>query len=668
MDEKFSFSDFPIRSEELLIIQNDISNIQDGLDKVVNENISRNDFLNQVSRNFFEFLQQLHQRGDVLQQYAKTLIERENELAIEQKKYNSDLFNLRIINVDLPAEEEKLNDLKEKANELSTKRKKITKKIDFLKSKIQSMITEHNSMSTQVEKIHLTITDNLYDDMGDTNVNIFIEVQNLRKEMDDLTRQIETTQENIQNSEKKMTYINDNIDSITSIKRSLKILPEIQENISSISKQIKEIRLKQKDERVRAMKYSTELNHLCQQQDEVYDNLEMQKSFNSTIPKLNSKVIESENQINDIKNELQIQLQENRNQRQQNIEVEKKTLEELEYLDKKLNKAGKKSDLLESQIAEVDILLDDQNREKAKNKGMNDLNNIDNKYKNEKVKNALLNFNISNPAKFLFNDDEFYNEKKKLFDVFDEINKEITETNYQIGQIHFKIEYELMRLNVLEAEKDRVSDSQISVKSDKKKYRKYLPHKKKSKFVNDNRNENSVAEFILKRKHDREQQIIKQKQELSNLENEVSLKKSRSLAKSQKIARVKKFYEQSIQNWTKSNEKTEVETDSFSRLGNESKIERILIKKNELFKIYIQKVSDAFQSQSQFWKEFQKKEQDDTRESLIKWAMQVDQVNKRLQALLNQPTSSIKNKTQSYQNSKTDVSTYLENVDDNSFF
>lgn len=672
MDEKFSFSDFPIRSEELLVIQNDILNIQDGLDKVVNENNSRNNFLNQASRNFFEFLQQLHKRGDVLQQYAKTLIERENELANEQKKYNTDLFNLRVINVDLPAEEEKLTDLKEKSNELTEKRKRITKKIENLKSKIQSMISEHNSMSAQFDSIQLTITDNLYDNMGDTNVNVFIEVQNLRNSIEKVLNQIEETKKNIQNNDEKLSYINENNESILLIKQSIKNIPEIQENISTISKQLKEIRLKQKDERVKALKYSTELNQLCKQQDEVFDNLEMTKSFNSKIPQLNSKVIKSENQINEIKNDLQIQLEENQNQNLKFVEIEQKTKEELDYLNNKIIKANKKSDLIESQIAEVEILIDDQNREKMKNLNGNsnqekqknkNLNDLDNRYQNEKVKNALLNFNIQNPAKFLFNDDEIYNEKKKVLKNCDEINKEITETNYQIGQIHFKIEFELMRQNVLDAEKDRVSDFQDSVKSDKKQFKSFIKNEGKTNFKNDNKNENSVAEFISKRKIEREKQIIKQKQDLNSLENMVSIKKSRSIIKSQKISRAKKFYEQSIQNWTKPSEKTEIKSDSFTDI-NFSKIEKILLKKNELFKTYIQKVSDAFQSQKFFWEIFEKKDEDETRESLINWAMQVDQVNKRLQTFSNQSISSIKN--QSYQTSKT-VSTYLENVDNNTF-
>lgn len=661
MEEQFSFSDYPIRSEEILAIQNDISNIQDGLDKVVNDNISRNIFLNQASRDFIDFLQQLHQRGEVLHKYTKTLIERENELAIEQKKYNNDIFNLRILNVDLPAENEKLTDLKEKANELSKKRKKITEIIEKLKTKIQSMIEEHNSMSMQVEKIHLTITDNMYDDMGDTNVNIFIQVQNLRKEMENLTEQIEVTKENIQINEKKMAYINDNIDSISSIKKSLKDIPVIQENISSISKQIKEIRLKQNDERVKSLQYSTELNQLCQQQDEVYENLEIHRNFNLKVPLFNSKVIESEKQVNDIKNDLLIQLHENQDKMEQNYEEEKKIQEELETLNRKIIKADKKSDLIESKIAEVEILIDDQNREKLKNKNLNDLNKIDNKCNNEKVKNALLNFNISNPNKFM-DEDEFYNEKKKILDEFDQINKEITETNYQIGQIHFKIEYELMRQNVLYAEKDRLNDFQDSGKNDKNQYKSYVTNEKKSKFENDNEFENSVAFAISKRKTNREQQIIKQKQEISNLENTVSLKKSRSLMKSQKIEKNKKFYEQSIQNWTKSNEKTEINTDSISNFDDGFKIEKKL-KKNELLKTYIQKVSEAFQSQSRFWDAFEKKDEDGTRESLINWAMQVDQVNKKLQEMSNQSLT----KSQSYQNSKTEKSTYLENIDFNTF-
>ncbi|KAK8844227.1 hypothetical protein M9Y10_024435 [Tritrichomonas musculus] len=658
MEEQIPLSDFPIRSEEILAIQNDILNLQDGLDTVVNDNISRNAILTQASKSFFEFLQQLYQRGGILQKYAKTLIERENQLAIEQRKYNSDLLNLRIINVDLPAEEEKLEDIREKLNELTEIRQKNSEQLDLLKQKIQSMITEHNSIADQIEKVHLGVTDDLYDDMGDTNVNVFIEVQNLRKEIENTTKQIEITKENIQNNIRKKEYLNNNMDYIISIKQSLKNIPDIQENISSVSKQIKEIRLKQRDERVKALQYSTELNQLCQQQDEVYENLETHRSLNSKIPNLNVKVVESEFQINQIKSDLNSQLQEYRAKKMQNIEIEKKTEEELELLNTKYNKECQKSEVIESKIAEVDILIDDQNREKYKKQKFTDLDNIDNKYKKEKIKSALLKFNILNPAKPM-QDDDLYDEKKKLLEIYDEINKEIADVNYQIGQIHFKIEYELMRQNVLEAEEGRLSNYQNSMKSDS-----YVTCDTKRKFKNDNESENSVCQFITKRKIDRDQQIFKQKQELSELESLVSMKKSRTLVKSQKIAKIRNIYDESVHSYNKSNDKTEA--DSFSGLENGSQIDPKKLRKNELFKQYIQKVSDTFQSQSKYWKDIETNNDNETRSNLINWAMQIDQANKKLQYMSDR--SSLNNtKSQSFQSSKTEVSTYLENIENNSF-
>ncbi|OHT11066.1 hypothetical protein TRFO_03978 [Tritrichomonas foetus] len=620
MSEGIPLSSYPVRSEELLVIQNDLTNIQDGLDTIVNGNLSRCTFLNQASQVFFDFLQRLYQRGEVLQHYASSLMHCEFELDAAQKEFNSDLINLRIINHDLPIEKEKLMDLKERYDEIIKEQRKKQNQIKQLKNKIQMMSNEHNSLITQVEAVSFGITDTLYDDMGDVNVNVFIEVQRYKEEIEKIEKMIINSQNQINLDTEKQKEMYQNKDTINVIKRQMKNIPSLESRISQVTESIKKTKIKQNEERVKSLKFSTQLNQLFSQIDAVYKDIKVHKKFKMRFPDINEKMRDADKSFPEVHQNLLVQLQDFKDKQNNLLENEKKLKEELDKLNIQYTQLCKNSDYLKTSLASVEIELKEQNQ--SKNQKPTELDLIDQKFQRETVKNAILNFQIHNP---IFDKEDLIQEKKKYIDSYDDLCQQINETELQSGQLRLRIESELMRLNVLEAEMQRVNYYQS--------------------LTNNSDNEDEIAEMISKNKSGRLNNIYASIEDIKKMENLVNMKKSRSLIKSQKIEKRKQFYEQSIQNWTEATNSTttnattttnttstdaSIESDMSLTIlnGSPQKVSKKKNKNMNLLNAYAQQLSDAFHSQAEYWES--DIPEDSFRKNLVDWAMQVDQVNSKI--------------------------------------
>lgn len=619
MDERIPINESRIRSEDLLVISKDLSQFQDELGTFVNQNSSRSNMLSEASLKFIDFLNLLYQRGNVLQQYARTLIERDQEFQTVQKEFDGELIQIRILNADIPLEKEKLEDLREKNMDLYEQRKKLTMQISKLKEKIKAMTEEHNELADKIDKVQFGITDNLFDDISDTNVNVFLQVQELKEKLTKIGSLINDLRNKIKSNDLSLQEISQNTNQVSSMERIVRKIPKIHSKIITVSKELKLTKEKLKQTRIQYLQHSSHLNQLYSQQEQIYQTIETQQAFIASMPHMDKKVNESQNEIKEIKNSLKEQIKSNSESISKYVEDEKSLSAELIQANNDYEMECQRADLLETQLAEVEILLDDQRREEMKKEKLPDLALIDEQYQKQKVENALLNFSLENATLGLDNDDDLYNQKKRVLSMIDNVNQNISDVNYQIGQIHCQIEQEIMRRNVLDAEEQRISFS--------------------NSLYNPNENEHSTVISIKMGKSERKKKIDLLQTEISNLESVVETKRSRSIIRSEKHAKKKQLFEESMQKWSKTFQSNDNFTEIKSGLpdiqsGSPIKSPAFLHqqKRFELLRTYAKSLYDAFKSQSTFWSDAKFPKDEELRTNLIQWGTQVDQVNKKVES------------------------------------
>ena len=598
-DEPIPLSSFRMRSEELLLIQNDLAHIQDGLDTVVHENISRYSFLNKASRTFFNFLKKLYDRGEVLQEYAQSLMKHELDLDRAQKDFNSVLIDLRILKNEIPAEQEKLDDAIKKLNDIHNRLKKNQMKMQKYKQSINIMASQHNTLADQITRVHLGITDNLYDDMSDVNVNVFIEVQNLKSDIKKTENKIEESKAQIEQYKNRMEILNQNSDEIVKLQILVEHVRSLYNAINQTTKLTKEVRSKQRQERINSLQFSTNITQITNQYDQIRKDIKVHRSFRATLPYIHIDVKNSEQNFKEMHDNLIMQLTDLKTKEKNNKEIETRLTDELNSINEEINELDSQYDYLETNIAIADIHLEDLN--KQKNKEISELELISRDFQKLSVENALLNFRLMNhePLDVLLQE-----EKEKNLNNYAQLSLDINKVNFEYGDLLLKIEEEIMKINVLEADTNRVSF--------------YI------NTIDHNQNEDETSCQILKEKSERKKHLNDHLDYIKRLEDTVSLLKTRTQLKSSSISKRKQIYEESISKWTQQTIHSQSLSASFQ---NGSPIKQTS-KRLSLLSAHAKQLSDAFQAQASFWKENNNSAQ--YRNDLVDWAMQVDQVNNKI--------------------------------------
>lgn len=132
---------------------------------------------------------------------SKFLLEEERKDKDKMKSFSKEVEELKKINETLTKANEDLKKLNESLNKTNEDNKK---EIDSLNTKNQNLTQTLEIVKKEKESLEKTLNDKVYDDIKQKNVSLMLNVDELKREVDESKKKIEIMKQNEKNNENKV--------------------------------------------------------------------------------------------------------------------------------------------------------------------------------------------------------------------------------------------------------------------------------------------------------------------------------------------------------------------------------------------------------------------------------------------------------------------------------
>lgn len=574
------------RGDQTAALQNGITYVEENLTKLAQKYSARDADLAHISRSFRNQMVMLKSRAATLQKYAQLLVDGERKLSAERREFNAEIRSKsRESDMETLACEGQLKEVRSKLVEFTEQRIKTAQIIDEYKTRIQDAQKEEETLDELVKRITLKIFETKHSPSAEAAVNVSIEIQKLKDEMNEVETDILDTRTKVVNLDGRIQELTDNRAIIEEIHRVHGRIPQMEEKVQNLRLEIKEIKGKQRGAKSRHVLAVAEFNQVMRQSDEYRRNLKVQKKLRTALP------IETAEKGTSVTN-LKEKLREEQEKMAESKTTEMALSKEVEELKTLCENMDSTFQILNNELEMINGKLDS-----------------DASYSKEQLRlyRSQMNEQIADQVRLKIQNSSF-SDDKEVFDARnaellkqEDLLQELKKLEDEKKELHIAIEACYWELNVLEAEFNRLRFDKASIDKETRKMRLSFP-------VSDETDTRPILKTI------------------SELGERVTQKARLNKIRADKINRRKKQFEDEMEHWTKRSLNTSGSTGSISPLFHGSPMNKAA--QAPILERYLAKLSDSFVQQTDLWTD--QVNPSEFRDLLRSWGRQLDLANSKL--------------------------------------